>query len=755
MENKLFILFFFSIIDIIKSQELQYKITILDEKLKEAAYITPVISENGFLYIITGEKEEEEKYRPGEKTYNRTILKFDITSGDLIDQCSINNISHPFLYGESIMIGNKSEYLLTSTLNSIEVWERTINYRHSEYGVYSRRRFIKQDGDSFYYGFITNHTNNYMQILRMKLTYNDSDYFKGIQIMDISNYVKVMAYEEMISCDLTEDKENIICIYISEDLFFYISVYNKKLTLLLNDKKESWNGQIMNYFMKIVYFKDNSKFIIINSHDDYITRLRYFKYVNNELISQLSPLIDSYNQYLDVDETQLDGYHFSNDIIAVDSDKIFKIYTSDDRIILTIFQFYGYELLHIKIYNMKGFSIYGFKYFSNPRIAMFRDSLLICLKTVCNNKETTGFLFLNYPTSKDIILKENIIKIKDLISIENNIFSLNIKLRILQIPKDFIFLSKFKSQEIKEDEDLEIDDELILRQYRINGGPYILKYEGISIGDDLKFSSSKIYPKGKESPPGSDILIEGRHGKIEINFDHCLYNYSRLDYDLNICTDVKPKGYYLDENENIFKACESPCKECYGAKINYTHMNCKTCKENYNITYDTNSCYNYVPDHYYLDEDIFKRCHPRCLKCFNGSEDDNNMNCLECIYEENIFYRRDTHNCIFPDESKEFQKIVVQSSKFLYIFLIIFTISIVCTGINLCFLCCKEKHNANNNANNNNNNDANNNKYIPLLDEDNDSEKNNKNNNKKNNNDINNNGNNKNEKGIELNNLKK
>jgi len=734
MDKALFILFFFIIIRVIKSQELQYKITILDENLKEAAYITPVISESGFLYIITGEKEEEEKYQPGVKTYNRTILKFDINSGDLIERCSINNIPYPFLYGESIMIGNKSEYLLTSTLYSIEVWERIINYAYSEYQIYSHRRFIKQDGDSFYYGFITNNTKNYMQIIRMKLTYNNSDYFNGIKIMDISNYVKVMQYEEMISCDLTEDKENILCVYISEDLFFYISAYNKQLKLLLNEKKESWNGQILNYFMKIVYFKDNSKFIIINSQNDYITRLRYYKYVNNEFISQLSPLIDSNNQYLDVDETQLDGYYFSNDIIAVDSDKIFKIYTSNDRIILTIFQFYDYDLLHIKIYIMKGFNDYGFNYFSNPRIAMFRDSLLICLKTIYNNKETTGFLFLNYPTSKDIILEENNIKIKDLVSIENNIFSLNLKFRILQIPKDFIIISKLKSQEIKEDEDLEIDDELILRQYRINEGTYILKYEGISIGDDLKYSSSKIYPKGKGSPPSSDILIEGKHGKVEINFKHCLDKYYRLDYDLNLCTDVKPKGYYLDEDEKIFKACELPCLDCYGPKINYTHMNCKTCQENYNITSDTNSCYNFLPDNYYLDEDIFKRCHPRCLKCFNGSEDDNNMNCLSCIFEENIFYRRDTHNCIFPDKSEEFKEIEIESSIFFYIFLIILLISIVCSVIILSFLRYKENNNNYINNNMNNNHANNNNDYFPLFNNENNNRNNNRNNNNNNDN---------------------
>ena len=156
------------------------------------------------------EKQQKQK-RDQIKIIIGYFLKNNLIFGIKIILIMILSLSY---YIISIMIGNKSEYLLTSTLYSIEVWERIIPYSHSQYEVYSHRKFLKQDGDSFYYGFITNHTKNYMQILRMKLEYDDSGYFEGIKIMDISNYVKVMAYEEMISCDLTEDKENILCIYI-------------------------------------------------------------------------------------------------------------------------------------------------------------------------------------------------------------------------------------------------------------------------------------------------------------------------------------------------------------------------------------------------------------------------------------------------------------------------------------------------------------------------------------------------------------
>ena len=126
-------------------------------------------------------------------------------------------------------------------------------------------------------------------------------------------------------------------------------------------------------------------------------------------------------------------------------------------------------------------------------------------------------------------------------------------------------------------------------------------------------------------------------------------------------------------------------------------MNCKTCQKNYRITEDSNSCYMSQPDYYYLDDgdNIYRRCHPRCLKCITGSKDDNNMKCLECIYEENIFYKTDTHNCIFPNEftKRKEKNITKQSSKIFLVFCLILSLSIIIT-VTICFcLCCKEENN--------------------------------------------------------------
>ena len=121
-------------------------------------------------------------------------------------------------------------------------------------------------------------------------------------------------------------------------------------------------------------------------------------------------------------------------------------------------------------------------------------------------------------------------------------------------------------------------------------------------------------------------------------------------------------------------------------------MNCITCIKGYNITSDTNSCYNYLPNYYYLDDDIFRRCHERCFKCFKGSDDDEHMNCLSCnspIY----FYRKDTFNCIRQNETEETEIIQIKDSDFVHqLFVLILIFSIIISFIFLLCYCCPEEY---------------------------------------------------------------
>ena len=68
--------------------------------------ILPVISENGYLYIVTGENINNDN--------NRYILKFSIYSGDLIDSIKYK-IEYDFNFGEVIVADDNSEKLIITT----------------------------------------------------------------------------------------------------------------------------------------------------------------------------------------------------------------------------------------------------------------------------------------------------------------------------------------------------------------------------------------------------------------------------------------------------------------------------------------------------------------------------------------------------------------------------------------------------------------------------------------------------------------
>ena len=58
------------------------------------------------------------------------------------------------------------------------------------------------------------------------------------------------------------------------------------------------------------------------------------------------------------------------------------------------------------------------------------------------------------------------------------------------------------------------------------------------------------------------------------------------------------------------------------------------------MTEDTKSCYNYVIDNYYLEDDSLKRCHSNCLQCTNNL----NKKCKKC--QSNLYLTEDKKSCL-------------------------------------------------------------------------------------------------------------
>lgn len=70
--------------------------------------------------------------------------------------------------------------------------------------------------------------------LVIQTRYNNAQFYK---IIKTSEPLSIISYQEMISCDFTNDNQYILCAYISQDKSFTISVHNKYLELIQVEKK--------------------------------------------------------------------------------------------------------------------------------------------------------------------------------------------------------------------------------------------------------------------------------------------------------------------------------------------------------------------------------------------------------------------------------------------------------------------------------------------------------------------------------------
>ena len=197
---------------------------------------------------------------------------------------------------------------------------------------------------------------------------------------------------------------------------------------------------------------------------------------------------------------------------------------------------------------------------------------------------------MNFPNANNLILRNGYIAVTDLIYLENKLFSLKMKLKVLFIPSDFIFISTLKSAVVEVNEEYDEDDIFILRQYKTNQDSPKLQFQSIARGPDLGYSYMKVYPSYKTF--NEEFEYKGRKGEITLDFrGQCLDDYHYLNNsDLNLCTNLKPENYYLDNDDNTYKPCPYGCNEC-DKPVNETIMNCKACIPNYFMTIDTNSCY--------------------------------------------------------------------------------------------------------------------------------------------------------------------
>ena len=707
-----------------------FSLKLIDENIGEGAFVSPVLTEN-YTFIVAGEDNENNG------TYNRYILVYEKKSARLIKKITYES-DFGFLFGESYSIDDNSQFLFLFTYDeysdsaSFEIFDanKQLAMQRNDYSIKGFRiPFITfRNANTMYYYLIYSDIgiDRSLIIQKMKLTYSyDYPVLETISYNNINIEVK---NKTTISCDKTINGQYILCVYISEDSYYKICAFNSLFSLVLNQELEESTFSINNNFTKIMNLK-NDCFAVINSRSSVIMRFRYFRYVSEKIVDKLSPIINNNSTYLDIKSGQHAGNDRDNEMTAIDSDTIIQVtFPGNKKVIyITIIQFYDNDsALSIKIYKLLNDN--EIISFSNPRISLLKNSFLICLSGIQNNVRKPGYFILNYPNSTDISLNEyktDIIVLKDLVKIDNILFSLDLKVKILNIPKDVVLVNNRDFQEIKNGDEFDLNSRLLLKQYKIDEGPNILEYMPIAYGNDSGYIYVDKYPTNKMIDD-NEINIEGRHGRIAIDLKSCLNGFYYIENYPNLCIKDKPKNYYLDEINKIYRQCSSSCDECkppyeyrpmncincisnyymaedtrscYDSVIdNYflednklkkchenclqcssrQNKNCIKCQDNYYKTKDTNSCYDYIPNNYYIDKDnILKRCHPKCYNCI-GEPNSETMNCLDCM-NDTFFYKNDSYDCILPEEFKHKTNLEITkiNNYNFIIFIILFILAVV------------------------------------------------------------------------------
>ena len=390
-----FLLLLINKINDLEIKENDLKINIIDNDMNRANFAFSLVDEKKFFYIITGENQTPNN-TIYEKSFRRTILKYDINSHILVDKYSYNS-SYPFEISKSVLAGKNSQYLLTISKKSIEIfnWNKLIEFENEITNITGRQELIKID--SYYYNTYIqemiedNQIKHYAFIRKFELIDEKSP---SIKIIYKTDPIQISISLSIFSCATTNDNLYNLCVYFSENSYFTISVYDLNLNLIQTEKEESLTKIETNeLFMKILYFKNDNKFIIIYNVNDETIRLRYFKYINGVFINLLSPIIDTKEQYIEIEGTQKSNISYNNDIALAGEDKIIKISVSDNDIIISIIQFYEHDtLLSIKIYEIENNEQALYDSNRNPIINMIKNSVIICLNTY-DKRPITGYFF--------------------------------------------------------------------------------------------------------------------------------------------------------------------------------------------------------------------------------------------------------------------------------------------------------------------------------------------------------------------------
>ncbi len=158
-------------------------------------------------------------------------------------------------------------------------------------------------------------------------------------------------------------------------------------------------------------------------------------------------------------------------------------------------------------------------------------------------------------------------------------------------------------------------------------------------------------------------------------------------------------SYYKNDSEKKCYRCNSNCKTCENSN------KCTSCNENMFLINDTQKCLNECNISYFKNDSEKKcyRCNSNCKSCSRGSENDNNycLSCnenssfkylvkskkygLNCVNKCPIFTKlNESSNICIDDNNDTKEQVNVTFWKFVFVFLILFSIFVVFYVIYMC-----------------------------------------------------------------------
>ena len=581
-----------------------------------------------------------------------------------------------------------------------------------EYKVESYKNSLlkTKEENTFIYAYIT--TGNHLIMTKFKIVSNDAK--NGLEIIKTSleNYTTISKNSRR--CIITSS-QYIECIDINEDQIYVLRLYDNDLNFIKEYPLEKNKAPIERAFYTyheglwirddlsvFVYYNDisehNSKPIVLfkklEKNNGIIELIDASTYLSNVILYKALPYIvsESENSLAKINDyyialATITSYENSNLIITV-----INLFNDDNSIVI------NYFVLPLK-------DLYDINYYSNLQAFGYKNTLGVQFEHKKGNEYRSGFIIFGFGNSTDPEKVDNIFTETNeyifrpgkYIKVQNNLFCYTLlNIIITDLPEEtsniLVQRNNDKKTTLKKGDILSLNEEIIITYEgtisNIPKGNYIVSftpYLNEADSDEHYECSFDEENMGQEVPTtwrpdeyyGRTFNFEFTIGKCFSNCmtctfigtniqdqkcDTCLPEYYFVEGTKN-CFDEAPEGYYLDDEEQIFKKCYQNCKTCSKKGEIYNH-NCLTCKPNYKlfqnknclncksinkyVNYAQTECIDKIPEGYYLNDtelNTIDKCYPNCKTCNAKGTSENNMKCTSCDNDEGYFFFLDTKNC--------------------------------------------------------------------------------------------------------------